>query len=108
MSFFLLSLLVAIYFVISHLIQPKYIPRHKKQAYLKSRAWASLRRLTLQRDSYTCQLCNSQHIPLEIHHISYKEFGNESLSDLVTLCRPCHQSIHDKYGYTHTRQYPIK
>lgn len=74
---------------------------------MKSRVWRSLRSKVLRRDSYLCQSCSNDQ-ELEVHHISYKNFGNESLSELVTVCRTCHQSIHDQLGYEHNKLYPIE
>lgn len=78
-----------------------------KQAYLKSSQWQTLRKKVLKRDAYTCQSCQTSGIPLEVHHITYIRLGNENISDLVSVCRYCHQAIHDKYGYSHTTIYPI-
>ena len=55
----------------------------------------------LTRDAYTCQICGATH-PLDVHH---KDNGgvhingdktNNSLSNLITLCRSCHFRLH--YG----------
>lgn len=82
--------------------------RQWKQQYLKSPEWKTLKSEVLNRDNYTCQSCNTNGIPLEVHHITYQNFGNENLSDLVSLCRNCHQSIHDKHGYDYNKLYPLR
>lgn len=81
--------------------------RSYKQAYIKSPKWNLLRKQILHRDNYTCQKCNATNISLEVHHIRYANFGNEQLSDLVSVCRDCHQSIHNQYGYDYNTNYPI-
>ena len=81
--------------------------RQWKQQYLKSPEWKALKSKVLNRDNYTCQSCNTNGISLEVHHITYQNFGNENLSDLVSLCRNCHQSIHDKHGYDYNKLYPL-
>lgn len=65
--------------------------------YLKSSYWSEVRRMVLLRDDFTCQDCQQKRL-LEIHHKTYRHAGNEKrhLSDLVTLCRACHQARHDK------------
>lgn len=78
-----------------------------KQTYLKSPQWQTLRKAVLKRDLYVCQSCKSSGVPLEVHHITYTRLGNELLSDLVSVCRDCHQSIHDQYGYDYSNTYPI-
>ena len=69
-----------------------------KKKYFKSAKWRQIRAERLRKDFYCCHLCYAQH-NLECHHITYKNFGNENINDLRILCRSCHQSIHDKYGY---------
>ncbi|MCE5329646.1 HNH endonuclease [bacterium] len=33
---------------------------------------------------------------MQVHHLTYKSFGNEELEDLVTVCEKCHEKIHNK------------
>lgn len=69
---------------------PEYI------AYMQSEAWNRKRRERLKMDRYTCQDCGAQNVPLDVHHITYERFGgNELMSDLKSLCRPCHELRHD-------------
>ncbi len=92
--------------VIDNKIQPTLIA-YQKKAYLASSQWKTIRTKVLTRDHYQCQLCNYTE-SLEVHHITYERFTNEDISDLVTLCRDCHQSIHDKLGYNYTSTFPIR
>lgn len=78
-----------------------------KHAYLKSDQWDVKRKAILKRDSYTCQACNTSGVPLEVHHISYSRLGSELPSDLVSVCRDCHQTIHDTYGYDYNSTFPL-
>jgi hypothetical protein len=81
-------------------IQPnQFMSAEDKQTYLKSRKWQSIKAAVLQRDQYKCQVCGSTS-NLEVHHVTYQGLGgNEELSDLATLCRFHHQSLHDRLGY---------
>ncbi len=62
--------------------------------YLKSERWQNLRKSVLYRDKELC-ICGGK--ATEIHHKTYARLGNEFLSDLVSLCRNCHQYVHDNY-----------
>lgn len=77
-----------------------------KQEYLKSPEWNIKRKLILKRDNYTCASCHNN-VPLEVHHITYIRFGNESNEDLISLCRECHQAIHTRLGYDYNNTFPI-
>jgi len=79
----------------------------QKRQYLKSTAWQTLRKSTLQRDNYTCQQCKATGIPLEVHHLHYHTFTRETGKELVSLCRTCHGVIHHKYGYDFTSSFPL-
>jgi len=65
----------------------------------------------LRRDNYTCQRCKDFHgfinehgikLPttdgkLEIHHILPVQFGgDDSPTNLITVCKKCHKEIHAK------------
>jgi RRXRR protein/HNH endonuclease len=55
----------------------------------------NLRIACLMRDGYTCQQCGKQHTRLEAHHIVFRQQGGkDSLTNLVTLCEPCHKKVH--------------
>ena len=43
-----------------------------------------------------CQVCGVKDYALQIHHLSYKNLGNESEKDLRHLCRKCHELQHQK------------
>jgi len=79
-----------------------------KVTYLASPEWKAKRQLVLQRDHYTCQACGATSVPLEVHHISYCQLYEEPLTHLVSVCRECHQAIHDEYGYSEFGYYPIE
>lgn len=83
------------------------VPNFDKEAYMRSPQWQAIRRVILHRDRYTCCQCGIDGVPLEVHHITYEHLGHEHYSDLASLCRDCHQSIHDKYGYDYTSTFPL-
>jgi len=62
--------------------------------YLHSAEWKAKRKLALVRDNYKCQKCKEN--PAEqVHHLTYKNLENEKLEDLISVCRKCHEEIHD-------------
>jgi hypothetical protein len=63
--------------------------------FLKTNYWRSVADQVKKRDGYRCVVCNS---PKDIaaHHRTYQHHGEEHLfmSDLTTLCEPCHSRHH--------------
>ena len=56
----------------------------------------NLRIACLMRDGYACQHCGRRNIRLETHHIQFREHGGkETLTNLITLCEPCHDRLHE-------------
>ena len=86
--------------------QPYSIDINRKQRYLASPEWDNKRKQCLTSAHYVCESCNRK-LPLEVHHITYKNLYNEKPRDLVALCRRCHQDIHDNLGYNHEDYFPI-
>lgn len=53
--------------------------------------WDVTRFLTLTRDHYKCQKCGHKKELMDVHHIVPLRVSNDnSFSNLITLCRPCH------------------
>lgn len=69
--------------------------------YLNSPEWKRIRNSVLERDNFRCAVCGTS-TGLNVHHITYKNIFNEqeNLSDLVTLCRKCHKTIHSPHRRT--------
>ncbi len=57
--------------------------------YLQSPEWKARKEPVLERDNYACTVCGSN-LNLHVHHLHYDNIGEESLSDLATLCKSCH------------------
>lgn len=62
-------------------------------AYINSYAWQAKRRQRIFMDGAMCVRCKARH-DLEVHHLTYRRFGSERLSDLITLCHRCHAAVH--------------
>lgn len=67
----------------------------------KSReVYPDLRKLVFARDSYKCQICNSEN-KIQCHHIkpSVKNpIEDADMDNCITLCKECHKKIHSKEG----------
>lgn len=61
--------------------------------YLESDEWKVKREERLEKDGHRCVCCNSSD-NLNVHHITYDRLKNESIYDLITLCRDCHEKLH--------------
>jgi len=97
-----------------------YYLRHRKQCNEKSKKWyedykekhgisiakifseqnrfGGNRLKAVERDNYTCQICNSKKL-ICVHHIdktgrSVDDNHNNDLKNLITLCRKCHMNVH--------------
>lgn len=65
------------------------------QRYMSSKQWHDKRSEALKKAGYRCQMCGAV-INLNVHHVSYERLGAEWISDLVVLCKGCHEKLHDK------------
>ncbi len=66
-----------------------------RDIYLKSDAWKRKRYVVLKRDNWLCVHCGAR--ATEVHHKRYakKNIGKEPIEWLVSVCRSCHDSIHN-------------
>lgn len=64
--------------------------------YLKSDAWQRKRYVVFKRDNWQCVYCGKR--ATQVHHKKYakKNIGKEPIEWLVSICEPCHNSIHNK------------
>ncbi len=72
-----------------------------RDTYLKSEDWKNLRALKLHESKNKCKLCGKKNQSNDVHHVKYKKLYDVKLSDLIVLCRPCHNNVHvllEKYA----------
>ena len=62
--------------------------------YLLSSEWKALRRRVIIRCKGVCEHCGLASVE-EVHHLTYRRFRRERLSDLLGLCSECHEKIHN-------------
>lgn len=67
-----------------------------RNVYLKSEHWKELRGRKLK-ENPTCERCPSSK-RLDVHHIRYRNIFDVETSDLLTLCRKCHNKEHTESG----------
>jgi hypothetical protein len=56
---------------------------------------------TFERDGFTCQHCQIKGVHLHAHHKNSFDLFPEQrfeLSNLITLCKACHDEFHEVYG----------
>lgn len=59
--------------------------------------WETVAAGIRKRDGYECKACGKGDAELHVHHIIYlSNFGTNQQSNLVTLCRACHEKEHDR------------
>ena len=72
------------------------------QQYLKSDYWRNIRRGKIK--NRPCQVCG-RYENLHLHHLKYKDLGNENLGRLRIVCKTCHKIIHKIPVRKHTLKY---
>lgn len=62
--------------------------------YLRTRHWKRMKdKVYKYRKTVCCETCGSL-LDRNVHHKTYKRLWNEKVSDLIILCRACHESEH--------------
>jgi len=62
--------------------------------YLQTDEWRNRRQRHLESVGHRCQVCNAGRVILDVHHRTYERRGNELYTDLIVLCRTCHDIFH--------------
>lgn len=78
------------------------------KAYLNSLSWKTKAYQRVIIDNHTCQYCGSEVLSMDgdkhtpnVHHLHYRTLQVEDINtDLVTLCKFCHQSLHARFNLT--------
>lgn len=63
-----------------------------KRLYYETRHWSTTRSERYSIDDYSCVLCFSKE-NLQCHHVTYENLFDENMSDLMTVCKDCHEVI---------------
>lgn len=62
--------------------------------YLRTPDWKRRKEDILRTAGYRCQACSNTSGPLDVHHNTYDNLGEELDRDLIVLCRDCHGTFH--------------
>jgi 5-methylcytosine-specific restriction endonuclease McrA len=62
--------------------------------HMRSPRWAELRSLVMERCGGLCEGCRKRKA-VQVHHLTYRDMGNEFLWQLVGICLECHNRFHD-------------
>lgn len=63
-----------------------------RTVYLKSEHWKTLRGKKLELNP-SCEICGKIGV-MDVHHVNYRQLFDVQLTDLLTVCRKCHDGIH--------------
>ena len=64
--------------------------------YMRSDDWFIIRDAKLAIARRRCEQCGARD-RLDVHHLTYDRFGgDERMTDLQVLCRPCHNAAHGR------------
>ena len=66
--------------------------------FLRSPEWRQTRAAALLRADNRCSLDVTHTEDLDVHHRTYERLGAELATDVVVLCRSCHELHHQQYG----------
>ncbi len=97
-ALFLLIVFVIVKWQFDHWIFDKKRKKRRdyyRNVYLKSDAWKRKRYVVLKRDQWKCVYCGAK--ATQVHHKRYarKNIGKEPIKWLVSVCKPCHDGLHD-------------
>lgn len=70
------------------------VSREEYGAYLASETWRRRRDKVMARANGVCEGCLTQPAA-DVHHLTYAHIFAEFAFELIALCRPCHERIHN-------------
>ena len=69
----------------------KYTRKEYREEYLQSEEWKTLRK-TIMDAGPNCQCCDQK--ATDVHHLVYRNIVDIKITDLLPVCRKCHDLIH--------------
>ena len=68
--------------------------RTEHEVYMRSAKWKRKRKAVLKRCNGICESRRCKRFAKEVHHLTYRNFGDEAMEDLRAVCGPCHTQHH--------------
>jgi len=65
----------------------------EQRDYYNSEQWQKLRKEVIKEANNECFFCKN--VGTDVHHTSYDNWKNESIDELILLCRDCHIKVHE-------------
>ena len=65
--------------------------------YLSSEHWKNFKKSYKKEHPKKCYICSKKKT-VQLHHMSYKNLGNEQFDEVVWLCRKHHHQLHKALG----------
>ena len=65
------------------------------ERYYRSDDWHTLKNDVIDCAGERCENCGKQTKKLDVHHLTYDNFGDEKREDLMALCLKCHMDVHN-------------
>jgi hypothetical protein len=81
----------------------KYNRQEYREEYLKSDEWKSLRNIVMN-SKPLCQCCSKT--ASDVHHLVYRNLVDIKITDLLPVCRSCHDEIHKAIDCQYISQDP--
>lgn len=64
-----------------------------------------------KRDRFACQICSISGGYMEAHHLNGWNWSKDERYDVsngICLCKRCHKSFHDQYGFGYNTRYQFE
>lgn len=72
--------------------------------YLQTKHWLMKKAEFMKNVKRECVMCQGDKY-IHVHHMTYKNVGNEKLDELVYLCWNCHKYLHENISKFHDQKY---
>lgn len=77
-------------------LKTKKVKKLDYNEYIKSGKWRRFKKNIIEQRGASCELCKNKANRLDLHHKTYDRLFNEGPEDVMLLCHPCHEKVHDR------------
>lgn len=71
--------------------------------YIRSPRWRAKRQQAFKFYGKKCYACRQRKRVMHVHHLTYARLGHEQMSDLMVLCKECHDEVTKIYRRSRRR-----